>query len=119
MNLIKILKALADENRLRVLNILAKQDLCVCEMESVLGITQSNTSRHLIKLSDAGIIVSEKRGQFVFYSLSKSALEEFPFLNSLVEKELPILPKFEADLKKLAEFEAGGNLCARGNCCGK
>lgn len=119
MTLLKILKALADENRLRVLNVLAKKELCVCEMESILGITQSNTSRHLIKLSDAGIIISEKKGQFVFYSLKSSTLEEFPFLNNLIEKELPALPKFQADLQKLSAFMSSGNLCSRNGCCGK
>lgn len=118
MNLLKILKALADENRLRVLNVLAKRELCVCEMESVLNIAQSNASRHLIKLSEAGIIVSEKKGQFVFYSLSSSTLETFPFLKNLIDKELPLLPKFQADLQSLAAFESGGHLCKRDGCCG-
>lgn len=119
MTLLKIVKALADENRLRVLNVLAKKELCVCEMESILGITQSNTSRHLIKLSEAEIIRSEKKGQFVFYSLNPKTMDQFPFLKSLIGQELPAVPKYQADLKSLAEFESGGNLCKRDGCCGK
>ncbi|MGD9156009.1 MAG: metalloregulator ArsR/SmtB family transcription factor, partial [Bacillota bacterium] len=60
MNLLKILKALGDENRLRILNLLRQKKLCVCELESVLNMTQSNVSRHLIKLKDAELIESEK-----------------------------------------------------------
>ena len=44
------LKALADPNRLRVLNLLGDRTLCVCDLEEVLGLNQSNLSRHLAKL---------------------------------------------------------------------
>jgi ArsR family transcriptional regulator, arsenate/arsenite/antimonite-responsive transcriptional repressor len=60
MEIVYILKALADENRLRILNLLKNGELCVCDSEGVLGIKQSNTSRHLNKLKIAELIVSEK-----------------------------------------------------------
>ncbi len=66
----EVYKALADDNRLRILNILAERELCVCEIEEVLGITQSNASRHLNKLRQAGIIVSRKEAQWIYYSFS-------------------------------------------------
>jgi ArsR family transcriptional regulator, arsenate/arsenite/antimonite-responsive transcriptional repressor len=62
------LKALADETRIRILNLLVRDgDLCSCEIEAVLRLTQSNASRHLAKLRDAGLITAEKRGQWVHY----------------------------------------------------
>ena len=59
--IVYILKALADENRIRILNLLRNNELCVCDIEATLDIKQSNVSRHLNKLKMAGIIVSEKK----------------------------------------------------------
>ena len=64
----EILKALADPNRIRILNLLHNETLCVCDIESVLGLNQSNLSRHLAKLRQAGLVQSEKRGLFSHYS---------------------------------------------------
>ena len=50
MNTVQMLKALGDETRIRIVNILRDGPLCVCEIESILEITQSNASRHLSKL---------------------------------------------------------------------
>lgn len=60
MEIVYICKSLADENRIRILNLLKNEELCVCDIEAVLGIKQSNASRHLNKLKMAGIIASEK-----------------------------------------------------------
>jgi len=68
MELADVLKALADENRLRILNLLGDQTLCVCDLEEVLKLNQSNLSRHLAKLKQVGLVSSKKRGLFVYYS---------------------------------------------------
>jgi ArsR family transcriptional regulator len=60
VEVVYILKALADENRLRILNLLRNGELCVCDIEAVLGIKQSNTSRHLNRLKISGMIASKK-----------------------------------------------------------
>lgn len=65
---VEVYKALADENRLRILNIIAERELCVCEIEEVLGITQSNASRHLNKLRQAGLVSSRKEAQWTYYA---------------------------------------------------
>ena len=64
----EILKALADPNRIRILNLLYNQALCVCDIETVLGLNQSNLSRHLAKLRRAGLVKAEKKGMFIYYS---------------------------------------------------
>jgi ArsR family transcriptional regulator len=56
MNIIEVLKALAHENRIRILNLLAENELCVCELENILQVNQSNASRHLSKLKNADLI---------------------------------------------------------------
>ena len=63
----KKLKALADDKRLRILKMLEKQKMCVCELASVLGITQPSVSRHLRKLKKAGLIESEHNGFWTDY----------------------------------------------------
>ncbi len=60
MDIVYIFKALADENRIRILNLLRSGELCGCDIESVLGIKQSKDSRHLNRLKMAEIIVSKK-----------------------------------------------------------
>jgi len=60
MDFVYIFKTLADENRIRILNILRNGELCGCDIEAVLGIKQSNVSRHLNRLKIAGIIHSDK-----------------------------------------------------------
>jgi len=55
-----LLKALADKNRLRILKLLQKRKMCVCELAFILGITQPSVSRHLKRLCCAGIIDSEQ-----------------------------------------------------------
>jgi len=62
------LKALADPNRLRILNLLGEGTLCVCDLEDVLRLNQSNLSRHLARLKQVGLVTVEKRGLFAYYS---------------------------------------------------
>lgn len=71
----KIFKALADRNRIRILKILEARSLCVCEITAVLGCGQSSISRHLGILRDAGLVIDEKEGLWVNYSLAVSGEE--------------------------------------------
>jgi ArsR family transcriptional regulator len=70
MDIVYIFKALADENIIRILNLLRNGELCGCDIEAVLGIKQSNASRHLNKLKIAGIIHPEKMSQWIYYRLN-------------------------------------------------
>ena len=65
-------KALAHPARLRVLAMLSGGPLCVCQMTAVLGSAPSTVSEHLRELKQAGLLVEEKDGKFVFYRLASS-----------------------------------------------
>jgi ArsR family transcriptional regulator, arsenate/arsenite/antimonite-responsive transcriptional repressor len=52
-NLLDVLKALSDETRLRILNLLYERELCVCDVMETLQITQAKASRHLIYMKNA------------------------------------------------------------------
>ncbi len=71
MNPIKYFKALSDETRLRLLNLLVHHELSVNEITEILNMGQSRISRHLKILTDCGLLVSRRDGLWVFYSASK------------------------------------------------
>ena len=66
----KLLKAIAEPNRLRILNLLLEEPLCVCELEFLLGLSQPLLSRHLAYLRGAGLAVDKRIGMRVQYSVA-------------------------------------------------
>ena len=77
-DLARLLKALADPTRLRLVSMVAAHDggeACVCELTGPLGLTQPTISHHLKILVDAGIFTRDKRGVWAYYALVPSALE--------------------------------------------
>lgn len=110
-DIVYILKALADENRIRILNLLKNRELCVCDIEAVLGIKQSNTSRHLNKLKMAGIIVSVKKSQWVYYRLNDSTFQKFPFLSIIIGYEVEKINVCKEDLVLLEKLKASDRRC--------
>ena len=79
----RLFKALADRNRLKILNLLLRAGgapVCVCEFQPALGISQPTVSHHLKQLTDAGMLLREKRGTFAYFSLAPGALERISSL---------------------------------------
>jgi len=69
----KIFKALSDPNRLRILKMLEKKPLCVCEITEALQLATSTVSKHLSILRDAGFIIDKKDGKWVNYILDPNS----------------------------------------------
>lgn len=67
----KMFKALADPTRLRIMLLLLEEELCVCELESILGMEQSRISHALRTLRDAGLIEERREARWVFYRAAK------------------------------------------------
>ena len=67
--LLKIFKALSDKNRVRIMSMLTKKELCVCEITHVLKLATSTVSKHLAVLKNVGLVEAEKRGLNVYYRL--------------------------------------------------
>jgi ArsR family transcriptional regulator, arsenate/arsenite/antimonite-responsive transcriptional repressor len=111
LDLLKIMKALGDETRLRILNLLNKDELCVCEIERIMEINQSNASRHLNKLATTGLIKYEKRALYVYYKINNDILEAFPFLIDFISLELNKIEKCNVDLVKLEKYKSSGMSC--------
>lgn len=75
--LARLFKALSDESRLRILNLLFHSgELCVCDIESVMGVTQTKVSRHLAYLTRAGLVAYRKQGLWMLYSIPRPDNED-------------------------------------------
>ncbi|MPN63021.1 hypothetical protein SDC9_210775 [bioreactor metagenome] len=111
MEFVEVFKALSDENRVRILNILKEGELCVCEIESILGITQSNASRHLNKLKSLKIIDADKKAQWVYYSIDKSFIAENEMLYSYLSEKLTKEDTYTKDIEKLEKYKCSEFTC--------
>lgn len=110
---IKVMKALSDPNRVKIIKMLQQKNLCVCEMQNALGISQPNVSKHLKILEEAGLVDYQKDGLWVNYFLAdgrdspyassvlgnlKHWLEDDPEIVELAQK-VPLLNREELTAK--------------------
>ena len=79
---IKVMKALSDPNRVKMIKMLQRRVMCVCELQGALGLAQSTVSKHLKILEDAGMIAFSKEGLWVNYRLADGAKN--PYVASLL-----------------------------------
>jgi DNA-binding transcriptional ArsR family regulator len=75
-SLVILLKAVADETRLKLIDLLSTQDLCVGALADRLGISSAAVSQHLQVMRKAGLVRGEKRGYWTHYSVERQALKE-------------------------------------------
>ncbi len=102
---IKVMKALSDPNRVKIIKMLQHKMMCVCEMQEALQVAQPTVSKHLRLLEDAGLVNSQKDGIWVNYHLADGSaspyvaailgnlrhwLEDDPEVSVLVER-LPMI----------------------------
>lgn len=112
---IEIYKALSDENRLRMINLLLQRELCVCEIESVLEMSQTNVSRHLLKLRHADVVESEKKAQWVYYSIRRDFVDQNPHLIAHLKAKSLQDPQMRQDVEKLITNVTPLNMCVQKN----
>ena len=108
-DLVGIFRALADASRLRIMNILSQQCMCVCDLQTVLGLSQSFISRHLAYLRNTGLVRDRRGGTWVCYSPAFDA-PYGPAVQSFLRQVLPLTPSLQADLEKLRQHEGLGQL---------
>ncbi len=111
MDVSEVLKALADPNRLRILNLLHEKTLCVCDLEAILELNQSNLSRHLSKLRLAGIVNAQKKALFTYYSRRELPAPYGPIVDALCAA-VHADPAWESDRARLTKrLRAAKNHC--------
>lgn len=113
--MVELFKVLADESRLRIINLLRHQELCVCEIEAILGTSQSNVSRHLTRLRQAGLVAFDKRAQWTYYRIHPDFLARYPLLFQSLHETMEQSAVYQTDLAQLAEYRAAGLTCERPN----
>jgi len=112
--LTKAFKALSDETRLRILNLLLERECCVCEVMQALNISQTRASRNLSALYDAGFLKLSKDGLWSLYSIDRDGMEEYyADLVDAVRKALEGNKVVEADRERLKKAERVGPGCVR------
>jgi ArsR family transcriptional regulator len=75
-NHLLVFKALGEETKYKILELLTTREYCACEIPSIIKRTQSNTSMHLAKLQDWGLIQSRRDGKKILYTLKDKRVEE-------------------------------------------
>jgi len=108
-NIVKALKALSDETRLRIFNLLLERECCVCEVMQALDISQTRASRNLSVLYDAGFLKLRKDGLWSLYSIDREGMQEH--LSDFVEAVRKALERnkvVEADRERLRKAERVG-----------
>lgn len=108
-------KALGETTRLKILRMLAEQDLCVCDLEEVLQISQPRVSQHLKVLKQAGLVQERREAQKRICSFDNQTfdalIEDF---YAFMEKPLDQLEGFEEIQTRLANLDE--NTCEKRNC---
>ncbi len=111
-DLVRVLKAMADPMRLRLLKMLEKKRMCVCELTAVLGIQQSSVSHHLRILKDAGLVDDVRNGPWIDYVCAGKAYNHFaPELLEGLSSWLNDDPEVVADAKEAGRADRR-KLCA-------
>jgi len=106
----QILKALADETRLRILQLLAAGELCVCELMAVLGLPQSTVSRHLSYLKNSGWVDDRREGVWMYYRINEGSHPLARAILPELAKQLGRTRQGEIDQTSLLAFQDKMNL---------
>jgi len=105
-----ILGSLADRTRLRILNLLGDQEVCVCFLVEILGESQPNISRHLAKLKEAGLIAARREGKWMHYRIADA--KDLNLAKALrdIRSWLQMDPEMKKDRARLVKFCCGSIL---------
>ena len=113
---VRAFKTLSDETRLRILNLIAERECCVCEVMQALQISQSKASRGLTTLYDAGFLKQRKDGLWSLYSIDTEMKDYLSELTEAVRKALKGEKTAAQDIMRLRKAERIGPRCA-GRIC--
>jgi len=115
-DILRITKALADENRLRMVMALRGGELCVCQITELMGLAVSTVSKHLSILYQAGLVRARKEGRWMYYSLpGKEAPAAAREAAGWVRRSLGDSERISEDAKRLKKVLAMdvSELCRR------
>ena len=108
--LTNVFKALSDATRLRVVNLLRTQSLCVGDLQAALGLSQPVISKHLAVLRGADLVRADRQGHKICYSLARAPFLNYPLSKFLAEVS-PFSRVLATDAQKLSDFKGDGASC--------
>jgi len=97
----EIFKALSEPNRIRILLMLLKKPLCVCEITSILGLSTATVSNHLSILRNSGFIIDEKHSKWINYKINKQ--NDNPIINNILDN---LIEWFKEDIQIKSDLES-------------
>jgi ArsR family transcriptional regulator len=101
----KAFKALGEPTRLKIIKMLSVQGMCVCELSEVLDMLQPRISQHLKILKDADLVVENKEGYFVCYTLNREELDKlWTDFNLFLEADVSSLPNYQQESNRLGNL---------------
>lgn len=101
-----VTKALADETRIRIIKLLEHHELCVCQIQAIIGLGQSTISKHLSILKNAGLVEIRKEGIWIYHRLARNAEDRYVFdMLKLIKGMLNEEALIEADREKAVEYK--------------
>lgn len=112
-DLVRVLKTLSDESRLRVLNVLIERESCVCEVMQALDISQSKASRILGSFYDVGLLKLRKEGLWSLYSIDWDGMDGISKgIVETMERAFKDSSQMTIDRERLKNAERIGPCCA-------
>jgi ArsR family transcriptional regulator len=106
----RLFRALGDRTRLRIINLLARRSLCVCDIQRILEQPQPSVSRHLALLKSAGLIADRRDGMRTFYALTAWDSLFARGILSTIRGRLAVEGDYLRDVEELER------VCVRGDC---
>ncbi len=104
----RFFRALGDQTRMRIVNLLTRGRLCVCDIQYVLQQPQSSISRHLALLRSADLVADRRDGMRTFYELTEWQPGVARGVLEALQRELRFEPDYGRDLDRLAALKASG-----------
>lgn len=108
----QLFKGLADQTRLRILNLLIHGELCVCDIQYVLDSSQANVSRHLTYLKNSGLVLDRRDGVRMYYRLAQPSEGVHKHLFGFLREAFQSSEILEEDSRKLKKAIETGSCTA-------
>lgn len=102
---VRLMKALSDQNRVKIVTLLGVRELCVCELTALLGVAQPTVSKHLRLLEDAGLVSFRKEGNWIIYRLNAECQDQAQTMLGLVGQWLEKAPEIQGLQQRLPEVQ--------------
>ena len=100
----ELFKVMSDETRLRIINVIYQQDLCVCELVEILQESQPKISKHIAKLRQIDLVTTERNEQYIYYKFNHGD-ESYEKIVKNMLQEIKDIDVYKNDIERLQSIE--------------